>query len=150
MFFEFSEFKIFSDISYLHDTDRIYRWTWLFVCCQINSKVCFDDLFRAFKCIKSQKIKIGFFDFSDIGNISLIFVFFFADIFLKVRKSPLRALKTTKLVNVYQSRCYSTKNVFLGDQFQFFGSWMDLTGERDIRGNIWDLGRISAGDVWNQ
>ena len=27
---------------------------------------------------------------------------------------------------------------------------MALTGEQDIRGNVWDLGRTSAGDVWNQ
>ena len=50
-----------------------------------------------------------FFEFSDFRNISLIFVFFFADFSLKMRILPLLALKIMKLVKVYESRCNSNK-----------------------------------------
>ena len=46
-----------------------------------------------------------FFEFSDLRNNSLIFVFFFADFSLKMRKLPELALKITKLVKVFESRC---------------------------------------------
>ena len=73
----------------------------------------------------------------------MIFVFFFADFSLKVRKLPLLALRKIKPVRVYQSRCYSNKRVFWGININFLEAfveknsrfWMDLTGEQEIRGN---------------
>ena len=117
MFFEFSEYlKNFSDFSYLYNADISIKVAFL---SKTDSKEWFYTFYPQLKRILIKKSKLCFFEFSDIRNISLLFVFFFADFFLKIRKLPFLALKMIKLVKFYKLSCYSNKNSYLGKNCNF-------------------------------